>query len=121
MSELQPRIFYGSPNSTCVTYSHEFVFDVVKTFSYKVSGLILSDRVRRVAGHLRIERFQLRFARQRVLKFANRRQKSGTVSLKLAVLSAQPELYGEPVALQQHNYWDCEKCTSIQTIVRYFT
>lgn len=82
--------------------SHQLVFDVVETLGHEIRGLVFGDRVRMVARHLGVEFLERRFAGQRVLELADRRQQPRAVRLQLAVLPAQPELDGEPITLQRN-------------------
>ena len=81
-------------------YSHELELRVLEALGDVVDGLELRDGVLGDAGDRGVERPVLGLVAEAVLQLAEGGEEAGAVGLKLAVLAAEAELHGEPVALK---------------------
>ena len=72
---------------------------LLETVRHEVHGLILGDRIFLKCCFWRIEWSNLRFIRQAIFQFAERRQQASSVSFQFSILTTESKLDSEPVAL----------------------
>lgn len=78
---------------------HHLLLGVQEAFRDVVQGLVLGDRVLRLAGLAGFKGQELRSVTHGVLQLPEGGEQSGAVRLDLAVLAAHSELHREPVTL----------------------
>lgn len=86
---------------TVIVNLHHLFDGAFKAVGDKVDWLVFGDRILLKAGDGRIEFFYLRLIGEAVLELSKARQQSGSVSFKLAMLTAHSILDCEPEARRQ--------------------
>lgn len=86
---------------------HELIFSVLKALGHIVYRLVFGDRVRLDSSFRWVEGSQLRLVAETVGEFSERREKTGSKSFNMTVLTTKSKLNSKPIALKikvQNNF-----------------
>lgn len=79
---------------------HELFFSVLKALGHIVYRLVFGDRVRLDSSFGWVEGSQLRLVAETVGEFSERREKTGSKSFNMTVLTTKSKLNSKPIALK---------------------